>query len=619
MLDQGLLPITNKLMDLAIIDQEVDEESKLLALIINQLFLDIELGNSCSRLNELAELVNLDASQTIDLLTRTNLVAIYAFKPEILSTKPISLIQLQEAKLVYITKYLQYELNIVKQINKLRHNYSLTNINNKYNECITTLHNLQQQYNLPNQEQLNALVNAISNQISIITGGPGTGKTTIVMLLLWLLYNLYDNKLKIKICAPTGRAASRVKESIQNNISHFKNNNWSLDYELLDTLLTNEDSFTTIHKLLGSKRHNIYFKHDQINPLDIDILVIDESSMISLPLFSKLLMAIDPDRTKHIIFLGDKNQLSSVEEGYVFASLIATNYPSLELARYNQPIDLFSQLINPTEGFIKPLSLPTIQLIKSNRNNQAIANLASNVLSGEVRKALYIINQDSAIKLKPCNLKQVKLELISNNLSGSYKNYFTYLQQLNSYNEFSSNLHQLFKQLQKYAILCLTNSGPYGAANVNQLIEQQVKHMLQTTQSWYRGRPILILENDYSLGLFNGDIGICGFDNNNQANIHFLQNNGEIKAFIPEILPKYSLAYAITIHKSQGSEFDNVAIILGNAPTKHITQILTKELLYTAITRARHTVSLYASSELIALAITNKTIRNSGLSYLDFY
>ena len=571
--------IAEQLLSLTIIDNEQTKDNFIN--IIEQLFVDLESGHSCSKLSNLEKILNIQKNKILNLLNNSNITSVYQNK---VPQTPISIVETDDDYLIYISKYLAYEINIVRKIEQLNNQYSVQNLPT-FKASINTLKQLKQATSLPNTMQLEAIISSSMQQFKIITGGPGTGKTTTATLLLWLLYQLHGNNLKIRICAPTGKASSRIKESITASIIYLQKMN--LDISCFNTLLA-ENNFTTIHKLLGNIHNNIYFKHNKHNPLDIDVLIIDESSMISLPLFSKLLAACDPNKIKHIVCLGDKNQLSSVEEGYVFASLLD------KYTIHNGVQDLFSTTNNVVT-----------ELIESKRNQGDIAKLATSILNQDILHINTLLNNSLQLKIHNATLPNLQNNLFKNN---SYLiQYLDFIQSIDTNN---INLAKLFKLFMQQNILCLTNVGIFGTNNLNKYIEQHAKSYLYKNEIWYTGRPIIILENDYSLGLNNGDIGICIVKN--EKTIILFENGQE---FIPAILPKYNIAYAITIHKSQGSEYLHVNIILSNDKTAHnIQNLLSRELIYTAVTRAKDSLTIFSNTDVLEYALLQNTIRNTGIS-----
>ncbi|MDQ5921110.1 MAG: exodeoxyribonuclease alpha subunit, partial [Pseudomonadota bacterium] len=387
-------PITQQLLNLSN-DNLSSKNKQKLALIIDRLFDDLELGHSCTKLSELAsQHFNGVFRYVIQLLQQSNLVAVFKHAPENLIPLPITLLELPyDNHLLFITKYLQYELSIAKKIKCLSlaniYKYNQYNQYNQdvYGDCLSILEQTRDSFDMPNANQFLAIKNSIQNKISFITGGPGTGKTTTVVLLLWLMYQLYGNECKINICAPTGRAAKRVKDSILNSIGFFQSQNLPFDLIRVTQLLNESNNFTTIHKLLGAIKNKIHFRHNSDNKLKTEVLIVDESSMVGLALFSKLLNAVDDNNVKHIIFLGDKNQLSSVENGYVFASLISDN----ALVTNQCSPDLFSG----SNYYVNSIT----ELSVSKRSSGDIGLLANAVLNSNISQIESILSDSPAAAL----------------------------------------------------------------------------------------------------------------------------------------------------------------------------------------------------------------------------
>lgn len=584
---ENILPISKKLANLAQKNLSVTELDIFMK-IINQLFIDLEDGHSCSELILIAKTLKIKPQEIRDILEKSQLVASYDKLSFPLKEMPLSNWSNSESELIYITRYLAYEYRISNKIKQLIDD-KIQLDNNLLKHISETLHRLNQKNGLPNKEQLQAIEYSCRNKFSIITGGPGTGKTTTVTLLLWALYQLYGNDLKIKICAPTGKAAIRVRDSIMASINRLATDSDMVDTACFDSLTKDSTNFGTIHKLLGTQKNNIYFRHNHENLLNEDVLIVDESSMIGLPLFSKLLDAINQENIKHIIFLGDKNQLSSVEEGYVFASLV-----NLSTIKENpNPSDLFNQFIKDSIA---------CQLIESKRNQQDIANLATAILNADKSMLVNCLESSNTLLL-PARLSElIKINCAKDSVLFQYLS-FTRNKSLDLF-----DVKELFNKFNMQANLCLTNNGVLGANNLNKEIERKIKLHFAISDEWYSGRPIMILQNDYALELFNGDIGICMIDDN-QVRIIF--ENG--KQFIPEILPNFSVAYAITIHKSQGSEYQEVNVVIPDTNNLDSSALISRELLYTGVTRAKLSVKIFSTQETLFRAIDSRLKRTTGL------
>lgn len=587
--------ISQQLLKLANPQLTVTQQQSLLK-IIQRLFADLAAGHSCSLVSQVCADLELNRLELKQLMQNSDLTVFYMEKPTKLIAKPLSYVQTSNDDLIYISKYLAYELNVATQVLNLSNDVLSDENETNLHDALNKLEQLSIRENKPNAEQLAAIKQSCHQKFSIISGGPGTGKTTTVTLLLWVLYQVYGNELQVQICAPTGKAAVRVRESIENSIHGLSSaTDLGITTECFDTLLNTATSFGTLHKLLGYIHHQIHFRHNQNNRLNCEVLIIDESSMVGLPLFSKLLMAVNQQKIRHIIFLGDRNQLSSVEEGYVFASLVNLRRIIYDDTAY----DLFAQ----TE------KLMMSELKISNRNQGEIYQLAQAILNQNIIELNTIITNAKQIKVFAPQLSLVLKELINSD-SPALVNYIDFAAKL-ELNKL--DIKQLFRVFTHQAVLCLTNRGVLGANNINLQIERKIKQLIECSTEWYNGRPIIILQNDYSLEVFNGDIGICICDGD-LVNIVF--ENG--RQFIPEVLPQYAVAYAITIHKSQGSEYDQVNLILPDFKLDDdldSATLLSRELVYTAITRARTKVNLFANLATIEQSVMRNMQRNSGLDY----
>lgn len=499
----------------------------------------------------------------------------------------------------------------------------LTNI-----ESIEELAQLYQQFT-PSQcidWQQVAVAQACVNQFSVISGGPGTGKTTTVTKLLALLVQLAHGEqqsLTIELVAPTGKAAARLTESISGAIDKL-----NVSDDIKAAIPTKA---STIHRLLGVIPNRVDFKHNHRNPLHVDVLIVDEASMIDISLMAKLLSAIAP-HTK-LILLGDKDQLSSVEAGAVFADICQG------IAQGPNYSDNTKQWLNQQTGFalnevcyssfdktVVDDSLCLLQ--KSYRFNEksGIGALAKAVNRGDISALKNVWSQ---------GYKDISLTSSENTHSGQaahssqsahsfqsaivqlsvtgYKDYLVRAKQITSEQEVAG----LLAQFNQFQLLSPVREGMYGIDGLNEKIEQQLArhHLIALNQgTWYVGRPIMIVSNDHSQQLFNGDIGIVlpPLDSDTQLTqnrVYFKMADGSIKSFLPSRLPDHETVYAMTIHKSQGSEFDDVVIAL---PPKW-SPLLTKELVYTGITRAKKTVEIFSDVGILQKAALTKTERFSGL------
>ncbi len=592
MASQDLSAISRHLLSLANPDLDILQREQL-NIIFKQLFADLAAGHSCSLVSVLVEVLQLSITQIKQLVMQSGLATIYSIPLFNLQATPVSYVCIDSGDLLYVSKYLAYELSLAQRVIKLT-NHLPNYEQERGDQACAKLEQLAMRENKPNSEQLAAILKSVSQKFSIITGGPGTGKTTTVTLLLWLFYQLYGAEAKVKICAPTGKAAVRVRESIEQSIAGLQSaEDLDISTECFNQLLAEPGNFGTLHKLLGYIPQSIYFRHHSQNLLDVEILIIDESSMVGLPLFSKLFEALDTYKLRHVVLLGDKNQLSSVEEGYVFASLI-----NLRKIIYDSNVyDLFAQR---EENLAAELKI-------SNRNQGEIYALSHALLTQDIDQVKQILHNSNQVKLYPAKLSVI-LDYLFNYEFNSLLSYLDYAQATSEIN--TSTIKLLFGQLNQQAVLCLTNRGVLGCDNLNSQIERRIKQHLACADTWYSGRPIIILQNDYTLDLFNGDIGICLLDGDK---VQIVFENG--RQFIPEVLPAHSLAYAITIHKSQGSEYGQVNLILPDILSMDEgNNLLSRELVYTGVTRAKQRVTIFSSQDVILSAMSNHVQRNTGLN-----
>lgn len=458
-----------------------------------------------------------------------------------------------------------------------------------------------------------AVAISLIKQKVLISGSPGTGKTFIIAKIITAFLLLYNKKLNIKMAAPTGKAATHLTESF--NLTKHKIIQLNNQYKYIFS-----EKATTIHNLLGAqlyKKNNIYYDHVLKNSLDLDLLIIDEASMISLSIFAQLILAL-PVRTK-VIFLGDHNQLYSVAPGSVFKDIC--QYAN---SRYSPE---FCKKILKLTGYILPMSdkitslttqyknynniIDNICILKKNyrfHENSGINQLSIAIKSGYSNRALSILTSSVYTDVNYLHYRNEKDYI--NMIVNCTKKYYRYLQKIQQNS--STKIIEILNIFNQYRILCAVNDGPFGATKINYYIEHILHRngliKLNKSQN-YIGRPIIILRNTPDLGLVNGDTGILLLNTQEKLSAYFIYPNNTIKIIPIYKLPQYETCFAITIHKSQGSEFKEITIIL---PNQHIP-ILTRELLYTAVTRAKKNIMLYATNHVITCSINLFTQRHSRL------
>jgi len=463
----------------------------------------------------------------------------------------------------------------------------------------------------PNAMQQLAIDKSSQHALSIIIGGPGTGKTFTVAKLVTTLQKGHEHKrkqdpnlppLSITLTAPTGKAAQRMQESLR----------ISLQKSLQDEEIT-LDNAKTLHRLLGIGRDGIPRYHAK-NPLPDDLIIVDEASMLGLELASQLVDAIKP--TGRLILLGDANQLAAVDAGSVLSDLCAVTrlQPYIteltESKRFdsNSVVGQFALAIQ--QNLPAPKKIKLIHSLLQPIDLQSIKPSQSENPTDLVAKKQQTKQQTANIPFYPIDASS-SLPAVFNQLAKPYHPFFALMQQWYSQpvNIFEANNRKgLFEVFDRYRILCAGHQGQLGTQSINQkmsLAFTEFSKITRTKAYFYHGLPIIIQNNDYQLGLFNGDIAIC------------LLYQGQLYAcFAEKVIPIQRLsrescdyAYAMTIHKSQGSEFHTVAICIDKAHTR----LLSQALIYTAVTRSKSALSIYSAKENFELAVTQKAVRQTGL------
>jgi exodeoxyribonuclease V alpha subunit len=458
---------------------------------------------------------------------------------------------------LYLRRYWDYEQSLAQAIlRKAKRNQARQNVSNTQEEAIEA---------------------ALQNQLTIIAGGPGTGKTTTVLEILQRLLEQPDgDRLRIRLAAPTGKAAARLQELLRKVHEDPK-----VDGKIKERLPRNA---STIHRLLGFKPDSVFFWHDRRNPLPLDVLVVDEASMVALPLMAKMFEALSENA--RVILLGDRDQLASVEPGAVLADMA----------------DAASVQDSPLQNALLVLS-------KNYRfgNENAIYRLSIAVRAGNTDEALQMLHESgfqelgSAATPSPLQIGARLEEIV-----------------LDQYKPCLSEKEpaKALAVFQRFRVLCALREGPFGANQVNAVIEDILhkRGLITDPSHLYAGQPILVTRNDYQAGLFNGDVGIVLPDPADTAGTTqlwawFIGQDNELRRLSPGRLPEYELAYAMTVHKSQGSEFDRVLLILPDRDSP----VLTRELVYTGLTRASKRVEVWFNEEVLRASVGRKAVRASGL------
>ena len=446
---------------------------------------------------------------------------------------------------------------------------------------------------------------ALRSRFAIVTGGPGTGKTTTVVRLLALLQHLAlsaqdgsARRLRIRLAAPTGKAAARLNASIASAVDALKLASLGNGEAVRQAIPTD---VSTVHRLLGSFGGTRRFRHDAGNPLPLDVLVLDEASMVDLETMAAVVAAL-PARAR-LVLLGDKDQLASVEAGNVLGELCARadgGHYLPDVRRWLE--DVAGEHIPDTlvDAAGEPLDQGVVKLRHSWRFGSAsgIGQLADAVNEGDAVRAREILRAGHAdlawveLDARDAVLRRLVLE-----------GYRPYLDRAAlapaadapraSFDAWAGAVLQAYGGFQ---LLCAVRRGPYGVEGLNTRIAAllHAEKLTAAASGWYAGRPVMVTRNDYTLGLMNGDVGIAlplpveGEPGRTLLRVAFASGDGGIRWILPSRLPEIETVYAMTVHKSQGSEFGHAALLL----PQEASRVLTRELVYTGITRARNRFTL---------------------------
>ena len=450
---------------------------------------------------------------------------------------------------------------------------------------------------------------ALDRALAVITGGPGTGKTTTVTrLLVMLLEQAGDAPLRIRLAAPTGKAAARLTESIRDSRTRLLDAGLCTP-EIADAL---PDAAETLHRLLGYRALENGFRYGPDRSLAADVVVVDEASMVDLRMMAQLLSALDDDT--RLILLGDKDQLSSVEAGRVLGDLCAWTEAHFEQQRFSPAaVALLRELAGYDFTALADPGVPVLAdalclLRRSHRFDagSAIGRFATAVNEGAgetAQKALEAGDDDLCWEPEPTPEGAVAMALAGHRAA------------LERAVQPGVEPAAALDALAAFRMLCATRGGPLGVVRMNAAIETGFRRegLIPPGEVLYPGRPLMITVNDYGLGLFNGDVGLVLADADGTLRVWFLGPDRELRPVRPTRLPRHETVFAMTVHKSQGSEFDRVEVVLPTAPGESASRLLTREMLYTAVTRARTGVGLHASREVVRGAIGRRTARSSGL------
>jgi exodeoxyribonuclease V alpha subunit len=469
---------------------------------------------------------------------------------------------------------------------------------------------------------------ALRARLSVITGGPGTGKTYTAARLLALLLALHPDgsPLRVALAAPTGKAAARLKQSIDDALTRLP---VPADAGLhLNALIARMGPARTLHSLLGARPDTRQFRHHAANPLDVDVLIVDEASMVHLEMMDALLQALPP--TARLVLLGDKDQLASVEAGAVLGDLCqdaAAGRYSAATAQFVQHAagqTLASEFVVPDPAPV--LAQQTVMLRQSRRFKGAIGQLALAVNRGDAAAAraclggLDNVVASPVLALQPSSPQAVCALALGEAGKPSYANYLRLMQtgpagqgaEVSSESH-SQWVHSVLKAFEGFRILCAVHQGDWGILALNAAVQKALADagLLRIQGEWYLGRPVMVTRNDAQLGVFNGDVGVVLPTTEGKPKVWFLDGEA-LRSVSVMRLAQVETAFVMTVHKSQGSEFEHTALVLppGGA------EVLSRELVYTGITRAReHFTLVEAEAGLLEAAIHRPSVRASGLAH----
>jgi exodeoxyribonuclease V alpha subunit len=565
-------------------------------------------GHSCLGVDELLDGENEDTHPPLDLATlRGGLLA-----SKVVGTPgaPGALPLILDDERLYLHRYFDYECRLAASLAARRAGHpdapGAATLPDPVVALLGRLFPGHAQPAAPDWQKL-AAITALLGRLTIISGGPGTGKTTTVVGLLACLLEA-DPGCRIALTAPTGKAAARLTEVILQRAGH-----------LPDALRARLPTASfTIHRLLGGLPHG-EFRHHAGNPLPIDVLVVDEASMLDLALAVHLIEAVPANA--RVILLGDKDQLAAVESGAVFSELSAR--PTFSAAR----IQALSRLAGvPSESLQSPPGGAPLQPASGAGLEDSVIWLRHNyrfAAASAIGLLATDINDGNAGGVLDRLGAATDASLVWHNDGGSMPSqqamraivggYAPYVEAVRTHTHDPAAIAAAFA---RFRVLCALRGGPWGIDALNREISAQVRRTLQhpldpgLRSEWYPGRPVMVLRNDPVLKLFNGDIGIVLPDPHAVLQVWFPVETGGLRPIAPVRLPEHETAYALTVHKSQGSEFESVLLVL----PADMSRVLTRELLYTAVTRARERLTIVANAGVLAATVAMTTKRASGLA-----
>ena len=579
------------------------EALAVLAAAGRQVSLATQAGHVCTPLEDLVEFFpDHSADQLSQCLLASQMVVAAGKTPTLPSVLPLVL---DRNGRLYLHRYFAYERHLAASLRQraVRHGSPPSDeLRHRLDRMF--FDNRQRLGDQPDWQKLAAAL-AWRGRLTIISGGPGTGKTTTVVALLACL--LAENpKLRVALAAPTGKAAARMLDALRQRAGDLPPE--------LQALLPREAH--TLHRLLGVTPEPGHFRHHAGNPLPIDALFVDEASMLDLALACQLCEAVPPDA--RLVLLGDKDQLSAVEAGAVFSEISAD--PTLTAACIAELAALTATpaaRIQPPPAITPtPLADCVVWFSESHRfaSTSGIGRLAADINAGRGAEACDWLAGTTDLSVGWLPDGSADLEAATRQaIRDGYQPYREAL--MHPHADPATRRHQVFAAFDRFRVLCAQRETARGVHAINALVSRHLQqsvgdtHATVTGSPWYLGRPVMVLRNDYVLKLFNGDIGLCLPDDAGELMVWFPGQDAGFRPVAPIRLPEHDTAFAMTVHKAQGSEFESVLLLL----PEQTNRVVTRELLYTGVTRASKRVCLVAGQEVLVNACANRSRRHSGL------
>lgn len=511
---------------------------------------------------------------------------------------------LDDSNRLYLLRYFQYEQNLAAAIKRLAQNHFELNGTARLKPLLNLF--FGDDPTARSAGQVRALLATLLKGFTLVTGGPGTGKTyTIARMIAALMLLEEIPSERILLAAPTGKAAARLTQAMASARQGFAS------HPLLSQTLPVRA--VTIHRLLKARADGSVFLHNARNPLSADVVVVDEASMVDMALMTRLVEAI-PEGAR-LIMAGDKDQLVSVDSGSVLGDICHDAH----IHQFSKDFQAIAEEYIASDSILKEGSVTcdddpakslqdtVVVLSEGHRfgSRSGIDLLRREIKGGNVEKTMAILENKTSGQPawdrhwpSEQSLKRLKEDLLTG--------YRPYLQ--------SDDPLCALQRFMAFQVLCATNFGAGGVFNINGLAESVLMRaglIRMGPSPWYGGRPVMITRNDHRQELYNGDIGITlpAKGANSGLQVFFPDDQGGVRAFQPHRLPEHQTVFAMTVHKSQGSEFDQVMLML---PGKDLP-VLTRELIYTGLTRAKKGLKLWARPEILSAATTRRIERASGL------